>query len=189
MKRIILALLVIFSLVIALPSCELSSGTASNPEFDWLNTLCARSFSNYTIDISVESEDGVKVTEHYDVKIVDGVKNINYRIERLSAFDIVDGEIVLPNDYMSVVEGSITTTEEDEYALPTFNFSYDCLKSDVVISNTLKAKITSLSKFMGVDFEATDAKVIAVYSSYTVESVSITYTSESGNVVTITYTY
>ena len=53
----------------------------------------------------------------------------------------------------------------------------------------MKAKITSLSKFMGVDFEATDAKVIAVYSSYTVESVSITYTSESGNVVTITYTY
>ncbi len=187
MKRIILVFLVIFSLVIALPSCEFETETP-NSEFEWLNTLCNRNYSSYTIDVTVESENGETINEHYDVEIIDGVKYVTYKVERLSGFEINGGEIALPGEYIKVTEGSFTT-EDDQYALPTFNFSYKCLKSDVVVANTLKAKITSLSQFMGVDMDVTDAKVLATYSSSSVESVAISYVTESGNTVTVTYTY
>ena len=187
MKKIILILFVIFSLVIALPSC--GNEIESHPEFDWLNSLCNRNYDSYTIDIVIESPNGDKIEELYDIDITDGVKNVSYKIERISTFETQNGEIVIPSDYINITEGSFITDNEGEYDLPSFNFSYDSLKSDVIIGTTLKAKIVSLYEFIGVHMDVTDAKVTAEYTATSVNSVSISFVAESGNTITVTYIF
>ena len=187
MKKIILILFVIFSLVIALPSC--GNENESHPEFDWLNSLCNRNYDSYTIDIVIESSNGDKIEELYDIDITDGVKNVSYKIERISTFETQDGEIVIPSDYINVTEGSFTTDNENEYALPSFDFSYNSLQSDIIIANTLRAKIISLDKFIGIDMNATDAKVVAEYTAISVKNVAISFVTESGNTITVTYIF
>ena len=187
MKKIILILLVIFSLVIALPSCD--NEIESHPEFDWLNSLCNRNYSSYTINIVTKSPNGDKIEELYDIDITDGVKNVAYKVERFSTFDTQNGQIVIPGDYINVTEGSFTTDNESEYALPSFDFSYNSLQSDIIIANTLRAKIISLDKFIGIDMNATDAKVVAEYTAISVKNVAISFVTESGNTVTVTYIF
>lgn len=187
MKKIILALIIIFSLVIALPSCD--SNKNSNPEFDLLNDLCNKDFSSYSIDISVESETGDKTTEHYNVSVADGIKTVEYRIERLSTFELENGELQIPSNRITVTEGSLTTDKKGEYEIPKFNFSYDALSSDMIIGRTFKAKIVSIEKFAGITTDIEEATVKVEYSTSSVSTVTITYNTDAGNTVTIQYTF
>ena len=186
MKKIIIALLVILSLVIALPSCDKEE---SNPDFDLLNELCSKDYFYYSISIVTETADS-KLVESYDVAIEGGVKTVDYKTERYSTFEILpDGTVSVPTDFITVNEGTLTTEEDGEYAVPSFNFSYDSLKSDVVIGNTLKAKIVSMSKFIGSYMNVTEAKVVADYTPTTLRSIEISFVTEASQTVTVTYTF
>lgn len=188
MKKIILALFVIFSLVIALPSCNFGVDD-SNPDFDLLNDLCNKDFSSYTIKVAIEYANGGALNEQYDVTVVEGVKNVNYKVERFSGFDTNGDSISVPGNYVTTTEGTLTSSEADEYALPEFNFSYKTLGSDMVVGRTLKANIVSLKGFAGIDMSISNGSVKVEYTSSAVNNVAITFDTDSGNTVTVTYIF
>ena len=189
MKKIIITLILVFSLIIALPSCDINNSQQSNPDFDKLNELCSIDYSSYKINIVIETLDS-KITEDYSVTVEDAVKTVDYRIERYSTFEILpDGTISVPTNHITVQEGRLTTEDEGKYDLPSFNFSYDSLESDIIIGNTLKADIISFSSFIGTYMNVEDAKVVAQYTSSTLRSIVITFVTESGQSVTVQYEF
>ena len=189
MKKIIITLILVFSLIIALPSCDISNSQQSNPDFDKLNELCAIDYSSYNVSITIEALDS-KITENYSVTVEGDVKTVDYRIERYSTFEILpDGTISVPTNHITVQEGTLATEESGKYDLPSFNFSYDALESDIVIGRTLKADIISFSSFIGTYMNVKDAKVVAEYSSSTLKNIVITFVTEAGQSVTVQYEF
>ena len=187
MKKIILVLLVILSLVIALPSCNNVEET--NPDFVLINELLDKGFEHYTVTIDIENTDS-KITESYDVTVDGDTKTVEYKVERYSMFEIFeDGTISIPSDYITVSEGTLTTDEEGKYDIPDFDFSYDSLESERVIGKILKANIISMSSFAGSYVKAIDAKVAVEFTSNAVNNIVITFTTGEGQSVTVTYTF
>ncbi|MBO5715486.1 MAG: hypothetical protein J6S23_03720 [Clostridia bacterium] len=202
MKRILLVLLLIFSMVICLPSCN--DKIEENPEFAKFNAMFEKEFENYTITVDTTSANGDVLNNKYVVTTVDGNKKVNYRIETLNSFSVDGDNITAPDGYKKIVEGtqnvSITVapfSNDSDYvtkpymhcAVPKFNFSYTCLNSEIITPISFKANVTSLSKFMSLNVEATDAEVLVEYSGDSVNSIKITYVTEAESTVVIKYTF
>lgn len=186
MKRIVIALCLIFSLIVCLPACE--QVIEENPEFEILEAVINTEHSSYTIDISVEFPEGT-LNEKYEVIVSDGEYKVDYHIERFSGFDVDQNGITAPGSYISTSEGTLTGDDALSYKLPEFNFSYGCLTSDVIFLRTFRADITSMKAFVGMDVEATDATVEVEYTSSAVRNIIISYVNGDGNAVTITYDF
>lgn len=214
MKRNLIAVILILSLVICLPACfsnepqKTTDGTATssttssttstspkieeNPDFVTFNAMFDKEFTDYTIDITVTGYNGDEINEKYTVISKDGVRSVEYRIERLNEFTIDGDEIIAPEEYISVEEGIYDTEQSaaDRFNVPTFNFSYAHLsESDVTIHNSYSTDITSLEHFMGLDVNASEASVKLTFSGETAKSIIVSYVTESDNTVTITYTF
>lgn len=193
MKKIIVALFLILSLVICLPACNENQTVAENPKFEGFNAMFRQSFSNYVIEITTQSANDYSVSEKYTVTTDEnGERSVAYRIEQLNAFEIGENGVIIPNDYKSVSEGVYDSSKSanTRFNVPAFKFSYTCLsKSDVIIGNSYSTEITSLQKFMGVDIAVTNARVNLYYTGNTVKSIEISYVTDAGNNVVLTYTF
>ena len=209
MKRITIVLFLILSLVICLPSCrddqkssESTTTTTSattkapdvtleNPDFAKFNTMFGASFENYTITISSTAANGSSVNKEYVVSSVNGERSVSYTIETLNDF-IIDGDTIsIPDEYKTVTKGIYDATESASTAfeVPKFKFSNTCINSEVITPVSFKANITSIEQFMGLNIVATDAQFSLSYLGENVESIQISYVTESENTVVITYTF
>ena len=186
MNKIYIALFLIFALLICLPACE--QKIEENPEFEILESLCNNDYSSYSISIVIESSKGT-LTENYAVAVNEGDYTVNYRVERFSEFTANQDGISVPNNYITVNEGTLTGEEAASYKLPTFKFSYSCLESEKIIGRTFKANITSLEKFMGKALDEQEASVVVEYTASSVKTIEITYTTQNNTSVQITYTF
>ena len=192
MKKIIIALALIFSIVICLPSC---AGNNYEEEFNKLNTLADKDYSFYTIDIEVKNNNGdMSVKENYMVTSVNGTRTVKYSIERLNDF-VVDGDnIFVPNDYMNISSGTLSTTEAeiDKYAFPKFDFSSKTLVVRTLTNkgtySHMHASVTSFESFMGRSIEGSDGQINVYYNNNQINSIEISFANQSGNFTTITYT-
>ena len=202
MKRILLVLLLIFSMVICLPSCN--ENIEENPEFAKFNAMFNKEFANYTITVDTTSYNGDVLNNKYVVTTVDGNKSVKYRVETLNEF-IVDGDVLTaPESYKKVVEGTqninfnivpmsnnpmYSTMSYTNCIVPKFNFSYTCLNSEIITPQSFKANITSLNGFMKLNVEATDATVSIEFSGETVDSIEISYVTTAESTVVIKYIF
>ena len=196
MKRILLVLLLIFSMVICLPSCN--EKIEENPEFAKFNEMFNKDFENYTITVETTSVNGDILNNKYVVTTTDGNKMVNYRIETLNSFGVDGDTITTPESYKKIVEGTQSldfmkfNNDLAPYmhcSVPQFIFSYSCLSSDVITPVSFKATITSLSKFMNLNLNASNAKVYIEFSGAKAKSVEISYLTEAKSSVVITYTF
>lgn len=203
MKRILLSLLLIFSVVICLPSCN-DVTIEENPEFAKFNAMFEKEFENYTITVDTTSYNGDVLNDKYVVTTVDGNKSVKYRIETLNEF-VVNGDVITaPESYKKVVEGTqnlsinfaplsdtsdITTKPYMNCNVPQFNFSYACLENEIITPQSFKADITSLNGFMKLNVKGTDATVMVKFSGEAVNSIEITYLTEAQSTVVITYNF
>jgi hypothetical protein len=186
MKRIIIALLLVLTLVICLPSCN---QTGKNP-LDTVNTLAQNASGNYTIEIQIASLNGDKVTERYTVTEVDGTRSVSYRIEKINSF-VIDGEnITVPDDYMTVNEGvySVEESASSEFDLPSFNFTTAALSSVITEEGKISASLSSTEDFMGAKLVGTGFTVSVNYTETAITSIVISYVTSFNNNVTVTYT-
>ena len=199
MKRIIIISLLIMSMLLCLPSCDLFGGDKpieENPEFAKLNALFESNFENYTITVDTTSPDGHELNDKYVVTTVNGTKSVNYRTETLNSF-VIDGNIIsMPNGYKTVNEGTCNATEINassnksfDINVPKFQFSYKYINNDTIIPGRVVAKVKSLDGFMGLNIQPKEAKFALQYSDNAPVSMQITYVTQSGNTVVITYTF
>ena len=183
MKRILLVLLLIFSMVICLPSCN--ENIEENPEFAKLNALLTNTSAHVVI-----------VNDKYVVTTANGTKLVSYRTETLNSF-VIEGDVVsLPNGYKTVNEGTCNSAEINassnksfDINVPKFQFSYKYINNDTIIPGRVVAKVKSLNGFMGLNIQVKEAKFALQYSDDAPVSMQITYVTQSGNTVIITYTF
>ena len=196
MKRILLVLLLIFSMVICLPSCD--EKIEENPEFAKFNEMFNKDFENYTITVDTTSYNGDVLNNKYVVSTVDGKKTVTYRVETLNEFTVDNDNLIAPESYKNIVEGTKSLDSmkyNDDLApyihciVPRFNFSYSCLSSDIITPVSFKANITSLYGFMKLNVEATDATVSIEFSGETVDSIEISYVTTAESTVVIKYVF
>jgi hypothetical protein len=193
MKKIIIVFALIFSIIICIPSCNNKENY--DETFNTINALSEKDYTFYTIDIEVKSNDGsLSLKENYLVTSVNGTRTVKYHIERFNQF-VVDGEdIYVPNEYVTVTEGTLTSneSESEKYAFPSFNFSSNSVKVNSLVNSgtysQLNANITSLEGLMGINVDASNPTIEVYYNNDQINSVEISYVNGSGNVTTLTYT-
>ena len=193
MKRILIALFLVLSIVICLSACnDPTPSIKENPEFAKFNEMFKADFQNYTITVSSTNFEGHnKVTETYVVSTVNGVRKVNYTIEELNLF-IVDGDsIIIPDSYMKVTQGVYEGEDalNSKFNVPHFNFSYKYITNDLITSSFFGAEITSLSGFMGLDNDGTGGAFKVSYSNGVAQEIEITYYDSAKNIITITYSF
>lgn len=188
MKKIIASLLLICSMLICLPSC--GNNTEADKALKKLDTLAKNPSTDYYITIEVKNKLGEKITEQYDVSFFYVKRMVDYRIERLNSFT-VDGEsIIAPDEYKTVTVGSydLETSAEARFDLPAFSFTDKALKDYKLEYGVFTAIIADPIEFFGKDLDCKDATLTVSYTESKINTVSISYKAESGNVTTITYT-
>lgn len=191
MKRFLIALILVLSLVICLPACN-DSTVEENPAFEGYNQMLSAQFDNYTINISTTTNDGQVITEQYVVSTTNGVRSVEYVIERFNSF-IVDGDsITVPGEYKTTTVGVYTASdsESSKFDIPTFNFSYKYLTNNEFSSDySYSTRIKSLKGFMGLEINAKNASVAFAFSLGKAEYIEVTYDTESANTVVVSYTF
>lgn len=192
MKRIIPAFILIFALLFCLPACQ---GDNSNQKvFDLLNGYAAVSLDSYAIRMTVTSPNGYQTNTLYTVTTESGERSVSYRTEELGGFNL-DGELTAPDSYVTVSEGTLPALQSSyiAYDLPTFQFSSKTLKNFAVEKTSypyvFTAELISAEKFMGRELDGTNVAVSGVYVAGGLSQVSLSYETENGNTVTLTYLY
>ena len=194
MKRILIVVLLLISIVICLPSCfdDNTSNTPTieeNVDFASYNSMFEKEFTDYTIEVSIIGANNEVINETYNVSLENGVRIVTYRVERLNQFTIEGDQISIPEGYISVEEG-IYTENTERFNVPKFNFSYTCLgTSDVTLPVSYSTNITDLAKFMGSSIKVTDASVKLEFNGSSAQAISISYVTESENTVSIKYIF
>ena len=203
MKKIYIALLIILSFVICLSACDDISGTTTSSTSPTIPDdaklvkfvdMFNRDFDIYTISISSSSPNGDTVNKEYVVvAIEDGTRTVSYRIETINGFVIDGDEIKVPDEYKTVTEGKYNelASSLSMFDVPNFDFSLNSLETDYLYTESeFNGSIKSLESFMGlVEAGTTEEKLQIKYSDDIVESISISYISDNGNSVVITYTF
>lgn len=191
MKKIIVFALML-SIILCLPSC----GNTYSKEFDTLNRLSSDiEYVFYTIDIETTDENGLTVKEVYNVTNANGKIDATYRIERLNSFTVDGNNIYLPTDHINVTEGTLSESAAGSgLALPKFNFSASSLSVTSAVNygtySYLTANITSMYGFMGLDFSGSSNHTLIVnYGANQINSLTISYTTDNGNAVYLTYVF
>lgn len=195
MKRIFIALFLVLSFVICLPSCF---NTQENADFEKFNEMLNIAFDNYQITVLTSSPNGYVLNNSYNIKSIDGVSKIEYHVETLNEFTLENGNNIIPNGYKTVSEGVCENAQNtpglDLYYNPHFKLSSDSISSYTVTPELFSAQIASLSGFMGLDKGLDEGYVSSAnlsisYSENRVNSLEITYVTHIGNTVVITYTF
>ena len=88
-----------------------------------------------------------------------------------------------------VSEFNNVTNKSLNLDVPKFQFSYKYINSDMIIPGRVVAKINSLNGFMGLNVEVKEAKLALQYTADVPVSMQITYVTQNGNTVVITYTF
>ena len=191
MKRILIALFLVLSLVICLPACTEESIT-DYIEYTAFNEMFSANFDNYTITVVTTSYNNDVLNDTYVVSTIAGITYVRYTIETLNEFVIEGDTISIPDGYKTVTEGVYNDNTDAEivesFKVPKFNFSSSCISSVNITDSTLTADINSLKDFMGLNLEVTDATVRVEYEGTSLSCVVISYDTVEGNSVVITYT-
>ena len=193
MKRT-LALLLLLATLLSLAACG-NTNSAENAVLAQLNDYAAERYENYTVQIVTANRSGGKVTEKYTVTVTDGVRNVLARTEKINGF-VIDGDtITAPDEYITVTENTFTVLESEtvEFGLPGFRFTKDSLSNIKIDTDSypyvLSADVISTAALMQDDIDGSDIKLEAEYVTGSLYSIEISYVSENGNQVTVTYTF
>lgn len=192
MKKIIIAFVLIFSIVLCLSSCDEPAQTDNEAEMNNLNAMAAIDYSVYSIEINVKSTFGNEVTEKYSVIDVNDSKTVRYHIERLNSFAVNGDTVTVPDEYKTVSSGTLDASESNntKYALPTFNFSSETISVNTIYDEdgvrVLEGSIISPVGFIGSDINGTNIQVSVQFTEKYLKKIVITY--ENGDsFTTITY--
>lgn len=189
MKNMFKALSLLLVLIVCLASCDTQSSYQTH--LDTVNSLLEYYFPSYSITVTVESDNWHKITEKYTVRTEGYERFVDYRVEKLNAFETTNSGIVAPEEYITVTEGtvSIVDVNNTDFSVPEFDFSKNSLKNINYSDGILKANIISLSSFMDMSDDGSQGTVEVSFDNETLNYILVCYTTTNGNFVVIQYTF
>lgn len=187
MKRIISILAILSIALLCFASCN--GNTTKDPTLIMLNEMVTEADNNYTLNVTIESANGATTHHTYVVTETNGVMSVHQKIETLNKFTSNNGSISAPSSYSAVEEKDLKPSEiiKGNYELPKFGFYDNSIGDYFGIGTKIEGNVKSLKALMGLDIQATDAKVKVAYSYTAISSITVTYVSESGSNVTLEY--
>ncbi len=187
MKKKIFALIILTVAVLTLCACSDSDGYSD------LNKMSALSYGEIKIEVKT-SYDGETLKDVYEVNN-DGSKSVvNYSIERLSEVSLSGvGEYkTVKTGTFTVENGKITGTEVTDFeaaAYSGFNFNKEYFTDVILSDGKFEASVKSPAEFMGKPVLICSNMKVNVTYGEALESAIITYTSEKGAEIEISYTF
>ena len=192
MKRAIIALILVLSVLVCLPACGQTS--AGQDIYTQLNGF-SNTANSYTIQICVTSPAGNKVTETYAVTVAGTTQTVDYRIEEINPITVDGNSITVPESYVTVTEGTLHATADSQspYAVPSFKFSDSVLKNFTAAASgyprSFSADVVNAKDFMGRELNGSDITISGSFTASSFEEIVVAYKTASGNTVTVTYSF
>ena len=192
MKRAIIALILVLSVLVCLPAC--SQPSAGQSIYEQLNGF-SNAANSYTIQICVTSPAGNKVTETYAVTVNGAEQTVDYRIEEINTITVNGDSITVPENYATVTKGTLHATADSQspYAVPSFMFSDSVLKNFKADGSgyprSFSADVVNAKDFMGRELNGRDITISGSFTASSFEEIVVAYKTASGNTVTVSYSF
>lgn len=191
MKNNTKIILLLLTVVICLSSCYFGqSVTEAEAAINDVSDMIANGFEAYTLTITVTSPSGQTQKETYKVRTEGSQKVADYTIELPGKFEIIDGEVIAPDEYISTSIGQSTQYGDKAFAVPEFDFSSNAIKNLSYANGIILGNITSFEAFFGSSaVSGKNGRFAISYTGSNIGYIAIYYTSANGNSVTLKYTF
>jgi len=188
-KVIVIALL--FVLCVSLCACV---DTSNQTLYDDFNQMAKVAYASYTVEVE-QITDGETLSSSYKVQTENGISKIEYRYEVLNSVEEVDGAFVVPDEYKSVKQGSVTVKngeilERSGDALNVdvskinglgLNFAQAYFENESVQDNSFTAKVKNVNAFLGKSVDCSNMTVAIAHNGSRFEKVTISYTTNTSS--------
>lgn len=183
MKSYVKIILVALALILCLSSCLDGNSTPAEKAIEEVSAIIDAGFDSYTFTLTIVSnETKHTLTETYTVTGSGEDRLINYEIKAPNKFDIVDGEIIVPDSYESIYLGQLT----EGCIIPDFDFT--AIKDPGYANGIVTANITSISDFMSLlGLNIKSARFAISYANDKIGYIAIYLTASNNDSITLKY--
>lgn len=198
-KKIYLTVLCVIMALISLCGCSLIQEVTD--VYAELNKMAEVTYTKFTVDVA-STMNGSELKSRYEVSISGNTSNISYSYEKLNTFEIVEGELIAPEEYKTVKTGTLVVKGDkiieqngekidisvDKITSPKLTFEKSYFRNVSDEKGNFSADVTNVSGFIGKEIKCSDMSTTIKYSNGKFTSVTISYTSEKGANIVIRYT-
>lgn len=171
--------------------------TTDKTIYDDFNQMSRVSYTDYSISIK-RVADGETLSSSYKIRTEGGVSKIEYSYEVLNPIEEVDGNFIVPEEYKSTKNGSVTVqngkivemngeelnvdiTEIDGIALKFAESYFDDISDK---DNCFTAKVKNVDKFLGKHVDCLNMTVEIEYTESQFKKVKISYMANDASIET-----
>ena len=206
MKKILIAIILVFALSMCLVACndvdnepnDPTQNSTPTPEEEvllgTLNDLAAQSYSKIKLDITTVTG-GLELKSSYtmtDSAVEYSVEQFNLLPEDGNLENIspdykttLTGTAVIENGVVSKMDGDPVSLPEFDELAGKFNFDKGNLKNIQIEDGKLSADVFSASEFLGTDKTINSVKVTVEFNDSAIETITITYNTINSSVTTV----
>jgi len=193
MKRIMLSIVLILTLLMSFISCNESTATI----YDTLNELSKQNYSKIQLAITTVTDD-IELKANYILT----ASKVDYSVEQLNLLPsdgnfsganeeyktLINGSAAIENGAITDFGGEAVDIPEYDELKGHFDFKENYFKNIKIENGKLSADVESASEFLGTDKAISDAKLIVEFDESAIKSITITYKTTT-SVVTSVYLF
>ena len=204
MKKILTLALSLSLMLVLLCSC--GTGNANTPPsqhdkavYDALNAMASLTYPEVNVDVETTLR-GTTLHSRFEAKTEGDITTVTYTREHLATFE--EGK-PLPEHRIETTEGSFTVVDgkiqdfgegNQDYTFSSLSsrqlsFKAEYFSKVVAEDGSFSANVENPTAFLGNSSLVAQNMTVSVLYSNALESMVITYTNQSGGLVTITYTF
>ena len=197
MKRIICILLIAIS-ILSFASCGGASSDKNTCET--LNKIFTKDNSLVNIEVKTVTNEKSLASMYTVVKETNGEK-ITYSIEKLSTFEEVNGEYIVPESYKTTIKGEVllsngaVVSQSGDIAdldftkteIPKFKFNEGYFSNVQDNAGKFTADVTNPSGFLGAEISCSNMSVTVSYSENKISEIILNYSTDKSTQTTLKY--
>ena len=205
MKRIVSIFIIVAITLLALTSCG-ALGAGNETAYEKLTRLTSDTeYKKIEVVTKTETADGILLASVITETKVDNDTRVDYSIQQLAEFELVDGKYVVPEDMIKTYEGMVRISDGAVVGMngpsdtpidfssctscPKFSFKEAFFKAPEITDTTFKAAVVSPVGFLGENIPCSNMYVSVTFTDDAVSTLILTYTTSDGSAVTATYNY
>lgn len=196
MKKQVFNIAAVCTAVCCLGACTVEKQSS---EYDALNEMLNATYSQVVITVTDTFDESASLNSEYIIHYQDSGIKVYYTVEKFAEIDdsleslLSDMKTTLTGE-MTIKSGSVVSVNGDDIGLTAdmtkggFSFKEEYFEDAQLSGVYLKADVKDASAFFGHGINCTDMKVQATFLDVFYD-IQVTYTSEMGSKVEITYTF
>ena len=205
MKRIVSIFVIVAITLLALTSCG-AFGAGNETAYEKLTRLASDTeYKKIEAVIKTETTDGIMLTSVFTECPDDNRTRLDYSIQQLAEFEIVDGKYVAPDEMIKTYEGSVWVANGAVVGMvgpsdipidftsytscSRFSFKEAFFKAPELTDTTFKAAVIAPVGFLGENVPCSNMYVDVTFADDAISTLILTYTTSNGSSVTATYKY